>query len=213
MKNKKAIVIAVLALALVGIGAFGLMKPEPEYQPKVVATSADAGNDLADNGSGRDAGGGKQNEGKDLRAEQLMALVTGPLNPRDPFEQGGATAAEAVTAQPVVGNTPPPAATSARRSPSLPPLDPMGGSLAGPGGVGLSPGQPLRQPGEFGYRVKGVVVGDRPVAILEDDGGNQRMVPLGGSVDGDSRVVGIEKGRVRIRHRGKDQTLTISEGQ
>ena len=82
----------------------------------------------------------------------------------------------------------------------------------GGGNIGLSKSAPLRQPTEFAYTLKGVLVGKKPMAVFEDDNGNQRLVPLGGSLDGDSKVVGIEKGKVRIRHRGKDQTHTLPEG-
>lgn len=211
MKKKKTLVLVALAVVLVGVGAFGFLRPEPQIPPKVVARSSDAETGPAE----KDAPAKKSADvGKDERAEQLMALVTGPLSPRDPFEPQGSMGTEAVTAPPPAGASAPPPPPQVRRTPSVPPLDPLAGSLGGtPSGMGISPGPALRQPGEFGYRVKGVVVGSKPVAVLEDEGGNQRLVPLGGSIDGDSRVVGIEKGRVRIRHRGKDQTLTLSEGQ
>jgi hypothetical protein len=213
MKNKKTLVLVALAVVLVGVGAFGFLKPEPKYEPKVIARSGEP------EATGT-AAAPKQKapeKGKDERAEQLMALVTGPLTARDPFEPLGSMAMEGVTPAKATGTSsvpPPPVARPARRTSSVPPLEPLAGSFgsAAPG-MGLAPSSPLRQPSEFGYRVKGVVVGAKPVAVLEDEGGNQRLVPLGGSVDGDSRVVGIEKGRIRIRHRGKVQTLTLSEGQ
>jgi type II secretory pathway component PulC len=87
-----------------------------------------------------------------------------------------------------------------------------GGAIGAGGGAGLTQGAPLRQPGEFAYQVKGVIVGKKPMAVFEDDNGNQRLVPLGGSLDGDSKVVAIEKGKVRIRHHGKEKTLDLPEG-
>src|SRR5207237_5169748 len=99
---------------------------------------------------------------------------------------------------------------------TIPPFDPTNsGAPAGGTGspaVGLSNAPVLRQPDEFGYKVKGVILGDKPMAVFEDDNGNQRLVPLGGSVDGDSRVIGIEKGKVRVKHRGKPQSLRLPEG-
>jgi hypothetical protein len=62
------------------------------------------------------------------------------------------------------------------------------------------------------FQVKGVIVGQKPMAVIEDDNGSQRLVPLGGSVDSDSTVVGIEKGKVKIRHKGKNKTLNLPEG-
>lgn len=213
MKNKKTLVLVALVVVLVGVGAFGFLKPEPKYEPKVVARSGDTEEVSPTSAQMKTAPA----KGKDERAEQLMALVTGPLTARDPFEPLGTMGMEGVTPPKVAGTStvpPPPVSRPAQRTPVVPPLEPLAGSFGSPSpGMGLAPSSPLRQPSEFGYRVKGVVVGAKPVAVLEDEGGNQRLVPLGGSIDGDSRVVGIEKGRIRIRHRGKVQTLTLSEGQ
>lgn len=212
MKDKKTLVLVALGIVLVAVGAFGLLKPEPKITPKVVATAEPIGKEDT---SSPTRNGGKE-EGKDERAEQLMALVTGPLNPRDPFEQQGPMRAVEAAAPPnnpgsgVAGNIPPPT----RNVAPVPPLNPVPGTLGGtPGGLGVSPGTPLRQPSEFGYRVKGVVVGAKSVVVLEDDNGNQRLVPAGVSIDGDSKVVSVSNGRVTIQHKGKQKTYTVSEGQ
>jgi len=158
-------------------------------------------------------------------------MVSKPYPARDPFApqyKGGTadpnSAATPVTAAPTQPVRQPVASSGFHRPPALeggtkPWEPPMGGGLGNPagstpvgGGIGLSKGAPLRQPSEFAYTLKGVIVGNKPMAVFEDDNGNQRLVPLGGSVDGDSKVVGIEKGKVRIRHRGKDQTHTLPEG-
>lgn len=212
MKDKKTLVLVALGVVLVAVGAFGFLKPEPKITPKVVDTLEQKGSPKAD----PEAASTAKEPGNDERAEQLMALVTGPLQPRDPFElQGPMQAVEVATppttnTPPVTGNIPPPT----RRTPPVPPLEPVPGSLSGPvGGIGVSPGAPIRQPSEFGYRVKGVVVGAKSVVVLEDDNGNQRLVPAGVSIDGDSRVVSVSKGRVTIQHKGKQKTYTVSEGQ
>ena len=166
----------------------------------------------------------------------LMQMVSKPYPARDPF----APQYKDGTADPNAASTPAPAnaaptqpvrqpvaSNGFRRPPPLeggtkpwePPVtggsglsNPAGSTTPIGGGIGLSKGAPLRQPNEFAYTLKGVLVGNKPMAVFEDDNGNQRLVPLGGSVDGDSKVVGIEKGKVRIRHRGKDQTHTLPEG-
>ncbi|MGE0002550.1 MAG: hypothetical protein AB7F50_09220 [Fimbriimonadaceae bacterium] len=212
MKDKKTLVLVALGVVLVAVGAFGFLKPEPKITPKVVDTLEPAGSPKAD----PQAASAAKEPGNDERAEQLMALVTGPLQPRDPFElQGSLQAVEVATppttnTPPVAGNIPPPT----RRTSPVPPLEPVPGNLSGPvGGIGVSPGAPIRQPSELGYRVKGVVVGAKPVVVLEDDNGNQRLVPAGVSIDGDSKVVSVSKGRVTIQHKGKQKTYTVSEGQ
>ncbi len=213
MKDKKTPVLIALGVVLVAVGAFGFLKPEPKIAPKVVDTMDPKGETAGKPTSPRS----EKEPGNDERAEQLMALVTGPLQPRDPFEQTGPMQAVEVATPPttnpagVAGNIPSP---TVRRTPQMPPLDPVPGNLAGPvGGVGVSPGAPIRQPSEFGYRVKGVVVGAKSVVVLEDDNGNQRLVPAGVSIDGDSKVVSVSKGRVTIQHKGKQKTYTVSEGQ
>jgi hypothetical protein len=50
------------------------------------------------------------------------------------------------------------------------------------------------------------------MAVFKDSQGNQRIVPLGGYVDADTKVVGIERGKVRVKTRDGEQTLTL-EGQ
>ncbi len=64
-------------------------------------------------------------------------------------------------------------------------------------------------PSAFGYTVSGTMTGgDKPVAVFTDSNGNQRLVPVGGSLDGDSKVISIEKGSVVIEHRGKKQRIS-----
>jgi type II secretory pathway component PulC len=59
--------------------------------------------------------------------------------------------------------------------------------------------------------VRGIVIGNRSVAVFEDENGNQRLIPEGGSVDGQTRVKRIERGRVTVETQGKEKTLTIEE--
>lgn len=53
------------------------------------------------------------------------------------------------------------------------------------------------------------MTGSKPIAVFSDSNGNQRLVPVGGSLDGDSKVVAVEKGSVTIEHRGKKQRLSL----
>jgi len=110
---------------------------------------------------------------------------------------------------------------------STAPLDPMVGALpqvgpdgtlaasSGQGGtnngaqVRVEPGKILRQPGEFAYQLSGVVIGDAPAVVLQDDSGKQRLVRQGGAIDGDSRVVSVNRNAVVVRHNGKNITLKL----
>jgi len=219
MKNdkQKLLIIGVLGVVLIGVGAFSFMpkKASPdkktEADPKVTAEKAETPQERA--------------------IKELAKLVEGPLPPRDPFavrrlanDTPQATTTPQTQQTPPVTNQRPPRNNSMPRiGTEIPPAtmpgyllpNTTGGPLsAGPrtGGPGLEGSKPLRNANEFAYSVKGVIVGANPMAVFEDDKGHQRLVPLGGSIDGDSRVVGIDRGRVTIKHRGKAKTLTIQEG-
>ena len=83
-------------------------------------------------------------------------------------------------------------------------LPPMGG-----GGIGGSPTMPVVT--KPMYTVKGIMLGSKPLAVFEDGDGNQKLVPVGGSIDGDTQVVAIEKGKVTVSRNGKRHTLVIDE--
>lgn len=210
--KKKLLAIGGLGLVLLGVGAFQftsfLFKPEVKVTVKETESSEP-----------------KRDPAQEER-DRLMAMLPGPLPVRDPFlpkivaDQANANVPEAPTAPPAgstAQRTSPPAGQSRPQNISIPPLDPLMnplGALGGsPGGelppMNLSPSAPMRSPEEFAYRLRGAVVGQRPVAIFEDDAGNQRMIPVGGSIDGQSKVVAIEEGRVTVRHRGRTLNLTL----
>ncbi|MCW5936930.1 MAG: hypothetical protein KIT11_06460 [Fimbriimonadaceae bacterium] len=240
--KRKMMVVGGLGLVLVCVGVFqfsGMGQGGELEDPTAKKSSKGAkATEGAVNAGGKE--GEAQKVQLDPQREALMAMVTGPLPKRDPFMMASFTTAGNSTLQPPANkivpegtkrpDSPPaaPPVNKVTRAPrrassdngvSIPPMNPLPGN-ANPGlppstdaGMLTTPGKPVRNVGEFAYSVKGVVVGSKPMAVFEDDDGNQRLVPLGGSVDGDSKVVGIERGKVRIRHRGKDKTLTLSEGQ
>ncbi len=61
------------------------------------------------------------------------------------------------------------------------------------------------------FKVKGVLVGARPIVVVEDSNGNQRLVPEGGQLDPTTRVTSIEKGQITVNENGKSKTLPIEE--
>lgn len=93
----------------------------------------------------------------------------------------------------------------------LPNINPNGEDSepeAGSTGQKNDPGKILRQPGEFAYKLTGVVIGERPVAILASDDGSQQVAAVGSTVGG-ARIVSVERGRVVLIHNGKRLTLKL----
>lgn len=142
---------------------------------------------------------------------------------RDPFAVVPLAPSLTPTPREETASAPPPTRTAPRRSEpsgprgpesfdrsSIPPLDPLPGAAPNPGeGVALTPGTPLRNPDELPYTLCGVLLGDRPVAILRSDEGHQKMVPLGGKIDGRAQIVEISRGKVTIEHDGKREVLRM----
>lgn len=211
--KKKMMVLGALGLVLVAVGAFTFIGGGSPPPPTTTAATT------------KDGAGEKGKDGEEAAkelspGEKLVAQFSaGELPTRDPF-----SAPEVKPEKPIVADQPIRPVASGRGSGggrrsiggNLPPFDPtggagIGGGLPSPGGnIGLEPGAALDDPG---YRVTGVIQGRKPMAVLEDGNGNQKLVPVGGSVDGDTQVTGIEKGKVRVRHRGKEKTLDLDGGK
>lgn len=62
---------------------------------------------------------------------------------------------------------------------------------------------------DFPYTVSGTVVGERPLVVLTDQTGKQKIVAVGGHIDGDSEVVSVSNGKVTVRHRGKTKSMPV----
>jgi hypothetical protein len=58
-------------------------------------------------------------------------------------------------------------------------------------------------------RLVGVVVGPDPVAVLQNDDGEQRTFRVGSEVVPGSRILSIERRKVVVRHLGRQVTLTL----
>jgi len=213
-EKKKMIVIGVLGAVLLGVGVFQFTSgspEEPKPKPKKQQSGANQETIIAESSETAE-------QIKDLMARStpgvdnaLSQLYSYPLSPRDPFARGSASLRQVET--PHQPAPQPPRRTSTPR-PTVPPFR-IEGELPGPltmapPGVSLQPGAEIRSPDEFTYTLSGVILGTRPAAVFSDEAGNQRLVPLGSSLDGDSRVTGVSAGKVTVRHRGK--TLTLSVG-
>ncbi|MBS1723771.1 MAG: hypothetical protein JSS66_12555 [Armatimonadetes bacterium] len=192
-------------------------------QPAAAATgsSASNGQPSGESPAATPAGAtGTAEAETDPQRQVLLQMVKNPLPRRDPFESQDNRAPDTTPAQPVQTAPQQPVKPvhrpTAERFAYSAPVSPLAGTLPNGGtspGMDVSHAPPLRQPSEFAYKVTGVIVGHKPMAVFEDDSGNQRLVPVGGSIDGDSKVVGVERGKVRIVHRGKEKTLSPQEGQ
>ena len=207
--KKKFIVLGGLVAVIIGVGVFQFTaKAPPPAAPSEPVASKPEGN--APEGA------------EDPKAETTAAnvFVGTSLPRRDPFK----AAIVAAPPTPVAMNTPPaptqaPNFGSGTQAPGQPPLPLLGGINTEPSGnnnskSGTAPVQPDGPPQEekpaFGYTLAGVIVGNKSAAVFIDGSGNQRLVPLGGSLDGDTKVVNISRGRVTVRH--GDETLTLSLG-
>ena len=211
--KKKLVVIGALVAVLLGVGAFTFLGGESAPAPVATETSKPTAEPSETKITQVDENG----------APVVAEEATPPKNPlyamelpqRDPF-QASMSSADPYQ-QPARKPLPPVSRPTGRRSSggrsggdyTIPPYQPLSGSLPAAGGsVTLTQTGP--DPSEFGYSVSGTMTGGkRPVAVFTDSNGNQRMVPVGGSLDGDSRVVAVEKGSVTIEHRGKKQRLSL----
>jgi len=83
----------------------------------------------------------------------------------------------------------------------------MGEGLPGAGGfapISVAPAKPV-----FGYRLSGLITGQHPAAVFTDTAGAQRLVPLGGSLDGDSQLLAVQKGRAVVSFHGHSVKLSL----
>lgn len=208
-QKAKYITIGALVAVIAGVGAFQLTSGDGAA-PKKASKAAKQASDQASADDEKSA---------EERASELLAQAD-PGVSRDPFAKGQlAPIINEPTKKPDQRSSPV-RYTPRPRGPRIDDVSPIdvsgplpgvnggaeGGQAAGPK---TTPSKPLRVPGEFTYQVSGVMMGRKPVAVLQGDDGIQRVVPIGGKIDDYSEVVGIERGRVVVRHRGKNLNLSL----
>ena len=218
--KKKLIAVGSLFVAMLAIGAFEFTKGSGDDTPakpkdaKAAAKTADGSTPVGDAKIGDAKAGDKK---ADEKAKN--PLVSLPLPARDPFKPislPNPTPSPAAAAAPKPVAAPPKPRHESNRLPSIPPLGIEGtlppadqpgpnGPISGPVGA-TSQGAPAVQ--TFGYKLKGTLMGDRPMAVFADSQGNERIVPVGSSLDGDSQVVSVSAGAVKVRVHGKTRTMT-----
>ncbi len=187
-EKKKVAVVGVLFVLVLGIGAFQFTGgSEP---PPVAKKVDDKKAELA-----------KEEEAKKPKNPTLAF----DLSSRDPFEAPEppkivppAPPADPVKQKPIrnEGTTPFPP-TDFQRIP--PPL---------PGRLSTNPAPPATEEPKFGYTIAGVMLGSVPIVVFRDGSGAQRLVREGGALDGDTKVLSIQKGKVTVSFRGKPLELT-----
>jgi len=204
--KQKTIAVVVLAVVVVGVGAFqflghgsGATSPK---KPK------------GDKAHAADLAGGAKGSSKDAFVPP-NPLVVSALPVHDPFQEGK------ITSSVPDASAPGPRTTKGFHIPgggaTIPPAfvggTPQGGGLSGALGGGSALPGVLPKPDVFSMTLAAVLVGDKPAAVFQDEQGNQRLVPLGGKIDGDSVVTSISRGRVTVSYKGKTVTLTVGAVQ
>jgi hypothetical protein len=190
--KKKLIVVLALALVIVAVGVFQFTSGGSSTPPAATA---------------------KKEEKKVIPEEPIEP----PKNPmfatnlpaRDPFREPASlsTSAPNVPPQgaPIKGEIQQPAPEY-----SAPRMPPLSGQLE-PNFNG-NPNAPLTvqvTEKQFSYRLSGVMLGAKPMAVFTDLQGNQRLILLGGSLEPDCNVLSITKEAVTVRFHGKTLRLTV----
>jgi len=194
-----------LFIVVIGVGAFQFSSVQGPTEDPNIKKKAEEEKKL-------------EAEKKKLEQEKGGHEVVNPmfaqnLAPRDPFAPGKLPEEPATDINPSHQSPKPLKPTNI--DPGFKPFDPGGAVPTLPnagavqGSIGLQHGAPIRPADELAYSLKGVLLGERPAAVFQDESGNQRLVALGGSIDGDSRVTDISQGKVTVRHKGKTVTLTV----
>jgi hypothetical protein len=190
-EKKQILVVAVLAVMILGVGAFQFMNASAEPTP--VATKAQD----------------KKEDKKDDKPEGPKNPQFRPLTRKDPFETATfAMSHEESTPTPPKDPVPPKQDhTGGSRPISLPTNNP--GWNFPPGGVkeDLKPEEPPKP--VFGYRVVGVVEGAYPAVVFEDSKGNQQLVEIGQGIGPNATVIGINRGKVRIKFNAETLVLNV----
>jgi hypothetical protein len=208
--KKKLIIVATLAVVVLGVGAFQFTQMSGgEAKPQATAKREVKQEPEAT---------GTENTISDAMKDLIKVGMGGP---RDPFVPGMLEQLPDMNPQPPQQKTPTPVPSNRRptfRPPSdfqgeNPPWNPL--PNAGNGGSGAPAGgntnlTPIPDPNAFRYTVTGIITGSKPAAVFTDPNGNQRLVPLGGSPGEGSQLVGVDRGRVVVKHNGK--TLTFNVG-
>jgi hypothetical protein len=199
--KKKLMVLGAMGVVFVGLGVFQFTKASggdeaaPEAKPAVTQSASSDNNLVASN-----------DDHKDGDAPQQNNLVTGEYPYRDPFK----ALVDSNARQPSQTNSVHPVSVASNTTNRIPPFPGLGGSLPSADGGKTVPIKPPAP--EFGYTLAGVIMGRKPAAVFIDAQGAQHLVQLGGSLDGDTQLVNLDRDGVQLRVKGKDKNLTLGGG-
>jgi hypothetical protein len=188
--KKKLIVVGALALLIVCVGVFqfiagGTPPPAPAATAKKEAP--------------------KVTTPVEPIEEVKNPMYVANLSPRDPFVAPASVTQDA-TKPPTPA--PPVAQPQVRQQPLPSGLIYKGGDF-GSGGGSTAPVLVAVPEPQFTFRLSGVMLGAKPMAVFTDAQGNQRLILLGGSLDADSKVISIDRDAVTVRFHGKTLRLTV----
>ncbi len=217
-EKKKLIVVIALVVVVLGVGAFQFMSsgPDAPVTAQVAKKSAAEAEYSADKPIvGEDELAAKSDAEKEYSADNpksdpLGQLYTMALQTRDPFEP-----IEALQQIEVPKPVTPPVQRPVQRSYrgadlNIPPMPLMPGSLD-PLGLGNPGTLPPAIPQGPQFSVSGVIRGNQNAVVISDAQGNQRLIKEGQDLDGDHKVVSVQKNKVVIRKKD-GKTITLSVG-
>lgn len=214
-EKKKIAILGGLFVVMIGIGAFQFAKSGGSDAPaeqNIISSKPERTDETKTEKIPE--GTTVEDVDVDVEADVDPALIAAArLNPRDPFD--GSSWDMNLRAA-----TPQPSVPVEKPRPTPPPIKNIGGSgfkpmpigdgvLPNIGGSAEISGGKLPSIEDFPYTVAGTVVGDRSFVLLKDASGKQKLVSVGSSIDGDSRVISISKGLVTVNHRGKTKTFRV----
>jgi len=199
--KKKLMALGAMGVVLLGIGAFQFVKasgsqaPAPAPKTEVSKAPSDSANANGDPAS-------------DILAPQQNDLVKGAYAYRDPFKPLVDSNARPAAQNPM--QTPRPQPT---RIPDFPRDIDTNGGLPSPLPANGGTTVPVKpQAPAYGFSLAGVIMGKKPAAVFIDAQGAQHLVELGGSLDGDTQLVDLDRDHVVLRVKGQTKTLTLGGG-
>lgn len=220
--KKKLLAVGALAVVVLCVGVFefaggGSQEPAPTKKPaghaKAGASLVPGQNPAATSPDGK--GSSQVVAANDGKGDKLAITQSDVTTERDPFDGSKFQQLPPKQTGPITPSKvmPAPAPLPLQGRLGIAPVQPdiAGSKLPNPG-AGLPVAARAADPNAFNYSVSGVITGDRPAAVFADAQGNQRLIQLGTSLDPDTKVVAISRGRVTVRHHGKDMTLTVGAG-
>lgn len=226
MKNdkQKYIVLGALGVVIIGVGAFQVVSsnsappPAPVKEAKAETSTSEGSENTAVKSLSAEYASDQGDEdiaenSETTAKDPMQQLYSMNLGTRDPFDT---IVALPITDPAAAKANPGPKTTSGsnwKGGPTMPvpPFDPMQGSLPTVGNApnGQMPPMNLAPQGPA-YSVAGVIHGEKSAAVISDAQGNQRLVKEGQAIDGDARVISVQKNKVVIRKQdGKTITLKV----